>query len=349
MQLEVHEGFSVYKNGYGPVFVALHSGPTTDILSGRDSYSDMIASFCFERNGGTLILANITRNRVYGIDFNREIPDLDVALDMYSKFLKNSSTDLCHQYKRKYSFVAENKKDYQEKVRIYKKFWSYIRTSGDFIIFIHTLISRLKNFSSIIDLITFNSRGIDKHILNKIIGEVNEANAKFFKRIESDYKQVILLEQKRIVNSISIDKINLEKDMKIADQWCYKKIDSKSSLVLQKNKDYLDFLQNRKINLNDRNTKRILLKIFKYVLKNAPTPKITLENIYNAETAIGPIKEIVKNGRKIAIEVEINSFISRWYPEETVKIIIDIINKIKQVDEYKKLGFSQTQILKFFA
>jgi hypothetical protein len=80
-----------------------------------------------------------------------------------------------------------------------------------------------------------------------------------------------------------------------------------------------------------------------------PPPEITMERVFSAEKAIGPKKEIIKNMNKIAIEVEVNEFMSGWHPKETSKIIMDMVDKIRKVDECKKMGFNQKQILEFIS
>ena len=191
MEFETQPGFLVYKDGYGPVFVALHSGHAFGDVLGRDDNSDVISVRCWGKYGGTLILSSITRDRVYGIDFNRDIPPYDVALDAYNKFIENRTKDIT-QFKKRYAFVANSRSQYLQKLRIYNNLWSYIRTAGDFFVFLHRHYARIKNYPSLIDIITFKDIGIKKEILQGIVEEINNTYKSFFRKIEKDFKKFLL-------------------------------------------------------------------------------------------------------------------------------------------------------------
>jgi len=326
MQPEIHDGFIVYKNGYGPVWVCLHTGPMMKTISSRDDYTDIMGDMCYESIGGTLILSTIPRNKITGIDFNRDVPPIDMAIGMYPKFINRTNGSDVRQYKNKYAFVTSNKKDYYERLRIYKALWSYIRASGDLIIFLHREYALIKNYPSVMDLITFNDCGIRRDVLKKIVDDVNDSNKDFFSKIENNFKNVTYMEELRTFELKDFFETEKKDAVKIIKQYADSKIYNK---------------------LKNEATENNFLVACKSALRNMPKPSITLEKIFSAESAIGPKKEIIKNGNKVAIEIEINSFMSTWYPKETASIIIDIINKIKEVEEYKKLGFTQTQILKF--
>lgn len=346
MDFEIYPGFIVYKNGYGPVFIALHSGHAFGDVLGRDDNSDVISVKCWKKYGGTLILSTITRDRVYGIDYNRDIPPVETALEMYNKFINNRERDI-KQFKKKYAFVARTKTEYNTKLRIYNTLWSYIRNTGNFLVFLHRHYARIKNYPSLIDVITFKDIGIKRSILQGIIEEVNKTHKKFFKGIENDFKRFLLMEEKRVM--CINDKEAVSNDIKAIMPWCYEKIEGKKTLIIGKEKDFKDFLLNKETlnRITEKEVQKKMLEIFKKALKNAPSPRVTLEDIFSAEYAIAPMKQLLKSGNRIAVEIEINEFLSRFYPEKTVEIVLDIINRIREVDVYKKLGFTQTQILRF--
>ena len=330
MHPEIHVGYTVYRNKYGPVWVALHSGPALGNTP-RDDNSDGISSLCWKRDGGTLILSNMTRDTVLGIDFNREMPSQEKALEMYNKFLDEGTDDFENErkaFRKQYAFVAANRKNYNDKARIYKSLWSLIRNSGDFIIFIHRQYARLKNYPSVIDLITFNDCGIRKDILRKIINDVNSNHSDFFRKIEKDFKNVTYIEQIKKTGRGMIGKDALSKDLSIIQNTC------DPGMLERLRKDF---------------TEKNFILACGSALRQLPAPEITMEKIFSAESAIGPKKEIIKNGNKVAIEVEINEFLSEWYPGRTSVIISEIAEKIRMVEEYKKMGLSQTQIMKFIS
>ncbi len=337
--MEMFPGFTVYRNGDGPVFVSMHAGHAFESVMERDDNSDCIGALCWKKYGGTLVLSTVTRNRFYGIDFNRDIPPQDIAFEFYNK------PDKIEYFKKRYAFVAKNPMEYKRKLRIYNEFWSYVRTSGNFFVFLHRHYARIKNYPSLMDLVTFRDIGIKKEILQKIVDDINESYRKFFRRIEKDLKRFILLEERRILELGETE--CLAKDIRRALSWFYEKRENKNTVVIKDERELKNFLVSINPKKLDEKTKKKILKVFNLALKNMPSPRITLEKIFSAEMAIGPIKQILKSGRKIALEIEINEFLSRFYPEKTAEIVINIINKIRDVDMYKKMGFTQYQIMRF--
>ncbi|MCD6381531.1 MAG: hypothetical protein J7L43_00945, partial [Candidatus Aenigmarchaeota archaeon] len=83
MERRFYPGFTVYKNGDNPVYVCPHSGPSLLSPNNRDSYSDAVASLCFEKTGGSLVISNLSRKRAFGIDFNRDLPPEELSIKIY--------------------------------------------------------------------------------------------------------------------------------------------------------------------------------------------------------------------------------------------------------------------------
>src|SRR3989344_7513141 len=109
MKTEFKKGYIVYKNKDDPVFVVPHSGPALEIATSRDDNAETVASLCWKKDGGVLIVSGIPRKREWGIDFNRDIPNFDSALNAYNKFDEDS--DKIFEYKKKYAWIAFDKED----------------------------------------------------------------------------------------------------------------------------------------------------------------------------------------------------------------------------------------------
>ena len=76
MDFKIKEGYLVYQTSRDPVLVTPHSGPALEIATSRDDNSETVASLCWQKIGGTLIISNVSRKRMWGIDFNRDIPPI---------------------------------------------------------------------------------------------------------------------------------------------------------------------------------------------------------------------------------------------------------------------------------
>lgn len=341
MHPEFFEGFTIYKKGEGPVFVTPHSGPSLETPTNRDDNSDTVASLCWLKSGGSLVLANVSRKRLLGIDFNRSVPPMKKALKMYKEFLFDRSPQQLLEYRNKYAFVAKDDRDYYERVRIHDRFWFQIKNLGNVFIFVHRKFSKLKNYPSIMDVVSFKGRGIDVDLVKRIIEELNDEYSDFLRRIEDDYKRAILAEEKRSIEKAgyidikALQKPRTEKEKNIAEAMKNIRKYSKKGFInkLESGFDksnYMDAVQD--------------------ALTNAGQPRITIDTIFNSELAHAPRKRFyLKEMRKdiISMEIECNQFVNYWYPEVIAEIINKMVDKIRNAEIYKILGPMQTVIIKF--
>lgn len=320
MEMEFCKGFTVYKNGPGPVFACVHTGPSFETPTSRDDNSDTVASLCWLRMNGSLVFSNITRKTLVGIDFNREAPPLKLALDYYRLFMSDIKRERLKRYRDRYAWVASSEQDYRRRLSIYNNFWSTIRLLGNFVVFIHRSFTRMKNYPSIMDVITFQGRGIKKRTAEEILKGINRKYGPFFKSIESRYKNSIIEEQKNILNmleekfnSIEPSKINAEfrenllNDLKVMKRYASKKVISK---------------------LDKKFTKANFMLAVKNALKKMPSPHITVESVHSGRLSLGPKKHIV-GFNKATVLIESNKFINYWHPNEAARIIINMAEKIQ--------------------
>ncbi len=102
MKVDFKRGYSVYTKGNSElVFVAIHAGPAIENPVHRDDQSETVASLAWKEMGGTLVVSGISRDRLWGIDFNRSIPSVKMALKFYPKFMDSSERGVLLDYTRK--------------------------------------------------------------------------------------------------------------------------------------------------------------------------------------------------------------------------------------------------------
>jgi len=273
-----------------------------------------------------------------GVDFNRDIPPEDLSLLLWPRFVENGQNERLKNYRKKYGWVAQNKADYHHRLKIYKDFWSTVKRLGNVIVFIHREYVRMKNFPSIMDVVTYQGEGVNKKIIKGIVKKINKKYEHFFKKISKDYNDSILLEQRRIIDRVKeifsgfdLRKIRIEyrenvlDDIKVMEKYADKKAVSKL-----------------KKEFNEKN----FLSGIRSALRRGPHPKITVESVFKGEMAVRTKKPLFVK-QNIVLEVECNAFINYWYPEITSEIIMDLLKNLVSVDRYKKLGIKQTDILKF--
>ncbi len=321
MQINFYSGFVVYKNGRGPTYVTPHSGPALETTTSRDNNSETVASLCWLKTGGTLIVSNIPRKRLLGIDFNRDTPPLKKALGYYEKFKKDEDQEALYEYRKKYAWVARDKDDYMNRLKIYNSFWNEVR-KGHFIVLVHRAYTRLKAVPSVMDLSTFRGRGIDTRFLKRVIYDINSKYSEFFELTDFEYKNVVYLEQKKVINNIlrvygdfDLKKIkadfltNIKKDLRIIKRYAKKRL-----------KERLD---------DDFSPQNFLLAT-RSVLEKIGNPKITVEHVFKGSLATGPKRQLFPARNKIIIQFEPTDFLNSWYPNEASDMIIEIINRVTE-------------------
>ncbi|NIO22766.1 MAG: hypothetical protein GTN38_01930 [Candidatus Aenigmarchaeota archaeon] len=338
LKIDFRHGFNVYSNGIGPVWVCPHSGPALEIPTSRDENTDTVAALCWLKTGGSLIISGIPRKRMLGVDFNRDIPPEDLSLLLWPKFIENGQSERLKRYRKKYGWVAQSKTDHHHRLRIYKDFWRTVKRLGNVIVFVHREYTRMKNFPSIMDVVTYQGEGVNKDIIKKIVKNINKKYEPLFKRISRNYKDSILLEEKRVVDRIKdifsefdLEKIKIEYKENILDDIKVMKKYADKEAVKKLKKEF-----------NERN----FISGIRSALRKGPHPRITVESVFKGEMAIRTKKPLFVK-ENIVMEVECNSFINYWYPEMTSNILMDLLKNLVSVDRYKKLGIKQTHILKF--
>lgn len=339
MIIKNFRGFSLYKINDEPLFVAPHSGPAFEIPTSRDEHADLVASLCWMKTGGSLLISHMPRKMNLGIDFNRDPPQKKLALDMWSEFLSNYNSEKLEEYRKKYAWVAYDEKDHENRLKIFNDFWEIIKTMSSVTVFVHRKFTRAKNFPSILDIITYKGRGVDKKVVETIVEKINAKYAPFFKSVEQQYKQAILLETQRTINRIrtvfsNFDlktmkveyKTHIKEDMKIIKQFA--------------NSRFVKRLDN---NFNEKN----FMLALRSALKKENPPRVTLESIFSGDKAMSIMNSLLNKKERLIMEVECNQFLNYWYPDLAAEIITDLLNELRTVDLYKKLGVKQTHIAEF--
>lgn len=314
-----YRGYTIYKNNSNPFIVAPHCGPALEVATSRDDNSETVASLIWKNIGGTLVLSNVSRKRWWGIDLNRDIPPLKIALEYYDEFQRVEDSNKLFQYRKKYAWVAKDEKDYNDRLKIFQNFWAEV-DKGDHILLMHRAFQRVKSLPSIMDFVTFKGKGINKKKVEEIIQKINEKYSYFLKKIEIDYKEAVLFETKRtILEAYRIFKKFEPKELKGSFKDTFEK-------DLENVKEYADKIALKK--LEKQFTVYNYLEAVKNALRNSPTPRITTERIFDGSLAHAPKRKLLERGKTI-LEIEPCYFMNFWHPHITASIISDVYNIIK--------------------
>ncbi|HLC63631.1 MAG TPA: hypothetical protein VJJ21_04925 [Candidatus Nanoarchaeia archaeon] len=318
MAVSFRKGFTVYNKDNSIAIVAPHAGPALEITTSRDDNAETTASLLWKKFGGKLIVGNVSRKRLWGVDFNRDIPPLKLALKNYELFKNYDDIQVIFQYKKKYAWVAEDEQDYYERLKIYQGFWAEIEDCEK-CVFIHRQFNRLKSLPGIMDFISLAGANVKKEKIYDIILDANVKYTDFFKRIEPGYKQAVYIESQRMVaeairryKEFKWDKFSVFtrevffKDLKIIKKYA-------QPYVVKR--------------LQERFTQDNYIEACQDALKNCPYPRITLENTFDGSTALGPRRKLF-SGDKVIIEVEPSQFMNQWYPDVAASIIKDVMDKM---------------------
>lgn len=302
--VEIENGFIHIKNRNDPVYITLHTGPQYGLPTIRDTNADTVASLCWKRTGGRLLISTISRNPLIGIDLNRNIPDKRTAIRQWKNAVKENIVD----YKKVYGMVAKDGKDYSKRLGLYKKFWNTAKISGKKFILLHTQDLRIGNFPSIMDIVTFDGRGIEKEKAMRIIKKLNKKFRTRFSDMENSFKKNLLFD----TDSIGTEKM-------LANSKAYREWFERDMGVIRK---YADKKIVKKLERNL--TKKNFLEAVKNIMeKNIPLA-ITLEQNFCGEKAYAPKKEIIGKNR-VVVEIESNVFLNSFYPELLAEVIVEFV------------------------
>lgn len=323
MRCNFYKGFSVWEEEVDDTVICTpHSGPALDNTTSRDDNSDTVASLLWKRTGGKLVVSNMPRKRLYGVDFNRDIPNIKEAIYMFPYYEQRKYNKKLYNFISRYAFVAYDNDDYENRLKIYQNFWGEVST-GRYVVLIHRAFPRIKVLPSIMDVVTFREGGYKKKKILGIVEEVNSKYYNFLKSVENDYKKMILFEQERVLNNLisvygtlNIKKMSIEiKEFLIKD--------------LKKIKDFAK--KESYDRLTDEFSPKNFISACKDALDNSPLPKITIENAFKGDLAYGVKRKLLPLKDKHILEIEPSRFLNFWHPDTTAEIIYFILNKIKNI------------------
>ena len=338
MYRRIEKGFTVFRNGDNLVWVAPHSGFSFETPTSRDWNSDTVASLCWIKTGGSLVLSTITRKRIWGIDFNRDPPSKEHALKMYPEFQADKDRSKLAKFRSKYAFVARNVTDYHERAKIYESFWTTVGNLGTIIINVHRKFSRMKNYPSLIDIVAYEGKGVDKETVKEIISQINLKYGKVLKRISNSYKKFILTDTKRVCNRIS----------RVFGDFAIENLEAEEEKYLKEDIEVIrKFATQPTIHeLEKKFTKVNYLKAVKEALKKPIIPEVTLEQVFKGRKALSA-KSKFFNKQFLIMEAEVTAFLGYWHPQLAAKIILDIVSMLRGAKLYKHLGIRQTSMSDF--
>jgi hypothetical protein len=189
MRVFYKEGFLLFKSGKpGPIFVAPHATMTLLSVTRGDSYTELITARLVKKLGGIGIVSTIPRKGRYGIDYFRDSASMEEAVKMFNASKKNDY-DTRYKFERKYAFFARDEEEYLEKSNAYNQFWTTVETlapKDPLFVLMHAQGTRMKNFPSLLDVITLNGEWIAETKAKSVLSEVNEKNKKIFASLKQD-------------------------------------------------------------------------------------------------------------------------------------------------------------------
>jgi len=320
MNVNIKKGYVVYsKEDTNLIFIVPHAGHAVENPVHRDDHSDTVASLCWKEMGGRLIMSSVSRNRLFGIDFNRTVPSIKEALNKYKEFLEKSEKISLLDYTKKYAWVAKDETDYYERLKIYQSFWNEA-VDGKYIILLHKNFPKIKAVPSIMDFITFSNAGIKKSLIKNIVNQVNSKYFDFFEKIKTDYRNAILADTRRYILNI----------VRIYEHFDPNKMSQAHRNAIEKDLEKITKYSDKiaLMRLKNNFTPYNFLMCTENALKYIPIPQITIEAVHDGKLALGPYNKLFPKRDKTVIEVESNGFLNFWHPHMAAKIIKDVVENI---------------------
>ena len=293
-------GFTVM-DGEGDIcWASPHSGPSLRFSDSRDDRSDLVAHLCWEKLGGRLVISNVSRMRDLGVDLNRAAPDAETAISMFRKYAGNvKEQDACYDYRKKYAWVAADRRDHESRLGVYRAFWTEVGAYNTAVM-VHRMFTTPSTAGSVIDLFT---RGFDGKAVENTVRKVNTRYAKFLRSIKPDMTRFMQLEEKR-----NIDFIERTPPDEIETEFVNNIERHKSILGVRKNTEIEEAIG------------RFMKGI---------SPKITYRNIFSGSKSYG-IENPELRGKNI-IQAEVTSFLGFWYPDVAAEMLCMVTEELAGV------------------
>ena len=317
MKIVFFPGFLFMDYGNSPYFVInVHSTCSLNILPRGDVGADLIARLVAENLKCKALIATITKNEFFGINFNRLPPSFKDAEEMFKFGIKKDYEKL-YRFGKQFAFTAFDKKDYFQRNRIYNLFWKVarqMRKKKILFIFPHAQASILKNLPSIMDITFYQT--LEEEIAKKIIQKANKKFKKELRKLSKEYLEYTLFSTRFHYGNV----IRIK----------YGKFDPK--LFKEETKEFFEKCLARAKELNEKvfkllsrnKTLKNLLKATELIFKQ---PQITFEKNFTGLYSLAPQKFL--KGEKM-MQVEISTFLGECYPDLAAKIICFIARNVKK-------------------
>ena len=178
----------------GPTFVAPHAAIAFHKPSDNQDEGTHYIAYRLVQDGGKAIVSSLTRERDIGIDFYREEPPKELALENFSLFRRRKQSDT-KAYRRKYAWVARNVQQHRRKRRIFRSFWAEVAKTRGPILFLHRQFLNPIRHPSLIDVVPFNRKEKVKHAVELM----NRRYSKFFNELLPLYKDAFRFKTRGIM------------------------------------------------------------------------------------------------------------------------------------------------------
>ncbi|MBU0898666.1 MAG: hypothetical protein KKB03_04155 [Nanoarchaeota archaeon] len=293
MQITMRKGFIVAdSNKPGPTYVAPHAAVAFYKLWDNQDHGTHYIAFGLAKNGGKALISTITRERNLGIDFFRQEPIEQLALENYVHFQENP-TEGTKEFRKKYAWVARNSEEHSFKSRIYNNFWTDIKKTEGPILFIHRQFLNPIRHPSIIDVVPFNFETETKQAVQKL----NERYSNLFRSLFPFYKEMFNFKSKWIEFKYELERVS---DFNI------KLFEGKKPLIARRIRKF-----------HEKTIRQPYLEITqKRNFKGTPIKPIIKKDFLSLNVPI--------------LHLEVSEFLSKRFPEIAVHLIRDLLKEIEK-------------------
>ncbi|MFQ5647783.1 MAG: hypothetical protein ACE5FW_00955, partial [Candidatus Aenigmatarchaeota archaeon] len=175
--------FIVISRGKGPTYVAPHAAIAFHKPASNQDEGTHHVAYRLVQDGGRAIVSSVTRERDIGIDFFREPPPKELALENYKLFKEHRRKET-RAFRKRYAWVARSPQEHSRKARIFRSFWGEVAKSRGPIVFLHSQYLNPIRHPSLIDIIPFNKQTR----VRALVKAMNKEHSGLFKELLPLYK-----------------------------------------------------------------------------------------------------------------------------------------------------------------
>lgn len=291
MKVTFSKGYALFESrNPGPLYVAPHAGLSYEHPTEYQDEGTHYIAVQAAKKGGAAIVSFLSRERDIGIDYYRQEPTKEIALEQYP-LLRQGAKRKTRKFRKAYAWAAADDATHYEKAVLFNDFWRTIKDSNKPILFIHRQFLNPMRHPSILDIVAFNR----KENVRKAVDELNKRYTKVFIHMLPKYKETFYFKNNKLLYQKA-----LQKDTRIK------------------------FFNKVERNIEKRTSR------FERKMEKMPFIGVTFQRNFKGESIKPLIERDFHDYKEPIAQLEFSEFLSVHFPDVAVRLAVDFAELVQK-------------------